>query len=160
MRRVVLVAVLSLAYAMAPGRAQTLQAFETDSLPKIQASHRGKPFVLMLWSMDCEFCQASLKLLSEAKKAQPDLQIVTISTDPIAEPGLTAQASRRLVELGLAQDAWGFGNASPERLRYAIDPRWHGEKPRTYWFDANGQRTARSGVLTHELIRNWGAGSK
>jgi hypothetical protein len=145
---------------MAPSWAQTLHAFETDSLPKIQASHRGKPFVLMLWSMDCEFCQASLRFLSEAKKSQPDLQIVTISTDPIAEPGLMAQATRRLEELGLSQDAWGFGDASPERLRYAIDPRWHGEKPRTYWFDANGQRTARSGVLTQELIHNWGARSK
>jgi hypothetical protein len=160
MRRLALVAVLASWLSMTPGQAQTLHAFETDSLARIEASHRGKPFVLVLWSMDCEFCQASLKLLSMAKTSRPDLQIVTVSTDPLAEPGLTALATRRLAELGLAQDAWGFGEASPERLRYAIDPRWHGEKPRTYWFDANGQRTAHSGVLTQESIRNWGAGSR
>jgi hypothetical protein len=160
MKRLIAGALLSSCLMGTQAGAQAPRAFDVDSLPKIQASHHGKPFVLMLWSMDCEFCQASLKLLSEAKKSDPDLQIVTISTDPVADARLAAQSSHRLAELGLAKDAWGFGDAAPERLRYAIDPRWHGEMPRTYWFDANGRRTAHSGVLSRELILNWNAGSK
>jgi hypothetical protein len=40
----------------------------------------------------------------------------------------------------------------PERLRYAIDRSWHGEKPRSYWFNARGERVAYSGVITAAVI--------
>jgi hypothetical protein len=30
--------------------------------------------------------------------------------------------------------------------------RWRGEKPRSYWYDAQGQRIAYSGVITPAVI--------
>jgi hypothetical protein len=155
MRRPILLAATLLTLLLPSARAQELAAFEPDSMDKIMASHQGQPFVLVLWSMDCAFCQVSLDLLSKARRAHPQLRVVTISTDPVDDAELTAQAGKRLAALGLARDAWAFGQASPERLRHAIDPRWRGEKPRTYWFDRQGRRTAYSGVLDTAMIEKF-----
>lgn len=145
----VVLAALLLGAAAQPA---SLQAFEPQSLGQIVAAHHGRPFVVLVWSMDCEFCQASLEHLARLRATRADFDIVTVSTDPLSDAQLAAQTQRRLSSLGLQQDAWSFGALPPEQLRYAIDPRWHGEKPRSYWFDASGRRSAHSGVITPQFI--------
>jgi hypothetical protein len=135
--------------------AQALRPFTPSSLEQIEAAHRGKPFLLLVWSMDCEFCQASLALLAQARAAGMTVDVVTVSTDPAADRQLAGQSLQRLAELGLAADAWAFGPQASEQLAYAIDPRWHGEKPRSYWYDAAGRRSAHSGVLTPALLARY-----
>jgi len=129
-----------------------LKAFAPQSVEHIAASHKGKPFVVLVWSMDCEFCQHSLDVLSRARAANPGFDIVTITTDPLSDAALSQLVTKRLSGIDLLADAWSFGGLAPERLRYAIDPRWRGEKPRSYWYDAQGQRVAYSGVITPALI--------
>ncbi|HJV01751.1 MAG TPA: hypothetical protein VJ752_14500 [Burkholderiaceae bacterium] len=127
-------------------------SFEADSLAQIVRAHAGKPFVLILWSLDCVYCQASLNALAEQKRTHPELDIVTLSTDGVGDPQTDALVEQRLRKLALTGNAWGFGAAPAEQLRYAIDPKWHGEMPRSYWFDAQGRRTPHSGVLTPATI--------
>ena len=134
------------------GPAFGLKAFEPQSVEQIAAAHKGKPFVVLVWSMDCEFCQHSLDVLSKARAANPSCDIVTITTDPLSDASLSQMVKNRLSGIGLLADAWSFGSLAPERLRYAIDPRWRGEKPRSYWYDAQGQRVAYSGVITPAVI--------
>jgi hypothetical protein len=148
LRRRAAALVLGLLAMAAPALAHPVKPFEPASLEQIVASHRGKPFVLLVWSMDCEFCQASLEVLSKARAADPTLTIVTVSTDQIADPVLNGQVSARLAALKLSGDSWSFGNDSPERLHYALDPAWRGEKPRSYWYDASGKRSAYSGMIS------------
>lgn len=39
------------------------------------------------------------------------------------------------------------------RMRHALDPRWRGETPRSYWFDRKGIRAAaHSGLITPAVI--------
>jgi hypothetical protein len=135
--------------------AHPVKPFEPASLEQIVASHRGKPFILLVWSMDCEFCHASLEVLSKARAADPTLNIVTVSTDQIADPVLTGQVNARLAALRLSDDTWSFGGESPERLRYALDPAWRGEKPRSYWYDASGKRSAYSGMISPARLAQW-----
>jgi hypothetical protein len=137
-------------FSLAAGAAPAIQPFEPDSLAHIVESRKGKPFVLLVWSLDCEYCQASLKALAQEKRKR--LNIVTLSTDALDDPQAAALMQKRLGSLGMTDDAWAFGSASPEQLRYAIDPKWHGEKPRSYWFDAQGKKIAYSGVLTPAAI--------
>ena len=144
------------ATATAPATAQAkpaLASFEPDSLAQIVKAHQGKPFVLLLWSLDCPFCQLSLAALSRKKTSAARLDVVTLTTDAQGDAEIDAQVSARLRALGLTRNAWAYGAAPPEQLRYAIDPKWHGELPRSYWFDAHGKRVGYSGVLTPEIIR-------
>lgn len=150
----ILMAALALSCASA-WASHGVQPFEPQSLQQLEAEQQGKPFLLLVWSMDCEFCQASLDTLARVRKAHPDLRIVTVSTDPIGNKALQAQLAHRLGGLSLLDDAWSFGSKAPEQLRFAVDPRWHGEKPRSYWYDAQGKRTAYSGVITGERIESW-----
>jgi len=135
--------------------AQPVKAFEPQSLEQIVASHKGKPFVLLVWSMDCEFCQASLDNIARARAAHPGIDVVTVTTDPLADTSLTAMVGKRLGSISLLGDAWSFGAESPERLRFAIDPKWRGEKPRSYWYDAKGNRTAYSGLIKPQKLDDW-----
>lgn len=127
----------------------TLQAFEVESLAAIRQAQRGRPFVLALWSSDCPYCLQNLDLLAQAQRAHPALSIVTVATDSI---DAADELSQLLTRHRLRSAGWAFGNAAPERLRYAIDPKWRGELPRTYLFDAAGTATAISGPLRKEVL--------
>ena len=59
---------------------------------------------------------------------------------------------KELAALGMSTDAWAFGSAPPEQLRYAVDTNWRGEMPRSYWFNARGESLAYSGVITSANI--------
>jgi hypothetical protein len=138
--------------SMAAHAGQDVQAFERDSLAQIVAKQKGKPFVLVLWSLDCVYCQASLKTLAEERRKRKDLRVVTISTDSADDPEAASLMQKRLATFGMQANAWAYGSAPPEHLRYAIDPKWRGEKPRTYWFNAAGEKTAYSGTVSPETI--------
>jgi thiol-disulfide isomerase/thioredoxin len=132
-----------------------VQSFEPQSLQQLEAHNQGKPFLLLVWSMDCEFCQASLDTLARVRARHPGLRVVTVSTDPIGDSALQAQLARRLSSLAMLDQAWSFGGKSPEQLRFAVDPRWRGEKPRSYWYDAQGKRVAYSGLISAERVEGW-----
>lgn len=145
-------AAATLSICCVAANAAPLRAFEPDSMPRLVDAHKGKPFVVVVWSLDCEFCRASLDTLAQVRRQRPDLTVVTISTDEADDPELGPMMRERLAKLGMDKDAWAFGSAPPERLRYAIDRGWHGEKPRSYWFNAQGERVAYSGVITPAVI--------
>ncbi|MFZ3289892.1 MAG: hypothetical protein WA191_23990 [Telluria sp.] len=147
-----LAAGLMLLLAMQASSAQTIREFRTDNFAEVIAGHKGKPFVLILWSLDCEFCQASLNTLSRKKRSNRHLRIVTLGTDSLADEQAAALMKSRLAAFGLKDSAWAFGAEPPEQLRYAIDKKWHGELPRSYWFNADGEVTARSGVISAETV--------
>ncbi len=151
MKKLLGIAALCLATLSAHG-ASTVQPFEPDSLPHIVASQKGKPFVLVVWSLDCTYCQASLKNLSAEKRKRKDLKVVTLSTDSAKDPEAVAQIRKRLASAGMSADAWAYGDAPPEQLQYAVDPKWHGEKPRSYWFNAKGESVPYSGVITSATV--------
>lgn len=132
--------------------AHALRPFEPDSLARLVAQQQGKPFVLVLWSLDCEYCLASLKTLGQEVRKRKQLRVVTLSTDAAADPELGPMMRQRLAAFGLPAHAWAYGDAPAEQLRYMIDPKWHGEKPRSYWFNARGERVAHSGMITTATI--------
>lgn len=154
MRKMIVALLASMAVLAAlPAKAgAALQAFEPDSLARIVEQHKGKPFVLVVWSLDCVYCQHSMKALAEEKRRNKGLTVVTVSTDPASDPDAVALMQKRLASFGMTRSAWAYGDAPAEHLRFAIDPKWRGEKPRSYWFNAQGERTAYSGVLTSAMI--------
>jgi thiol-disulfide isomerase/thioredoxin len=133
------------------GAAGKVRAFEADSLQGIVASHAGKPFVLVVWALDCDYCQPSFKALAQAQRRNK-LAVVTIATDRADDPEAVRFIQKKIGATGLSTQAWAFGGAPAERLRYAIDPKWHGEMPRSYWFDSSGNKVAHSGVITDDVV--------
>jgi hypothetical protein len=115
----------------------------------IERQHQGRAFWVLLWDLECAYCMKSMQHAVEALRRRPDLRVVTIATDPATN---ATALHERLADLGLESEAFAFGSASAEALRYAIDPMWSGEKPRSYRYAASGQREAISGVLSIEQL--------
>jgi hypothetical protein len=137
-----------------------IQPFDANGMTRIAASQKGKPFVLVVWSLECEYCQASLSALAREKRKRKDLNVVTLATDDAGDPQAVALMKKKLAASGMTGNAWAFGDAPPEQLRYAIDPTWHGEMPRSYWFNARGERIAYSGTITPAVIARMNAGRR
>ena len=127
-----------------------IKPFGPDSFAQIAASANGKPQVVMVWSLDCSYCEPSFKALADAQRR--GLKVVTIATDPVDDAEATDLIRRKLAKSGLHAETWAFGPAPAEQLRYAIDAKWRGEMPRSYWFDGKGQVRAYSGLITSERV--------
>jgi hypothetical protein len=126
-------------------RVSSIKPFNRDTLKQIERDQKGEAFWLVLWDLECTYCMKSLSTIAKVQHEQPDLKVVTITSDPVEQ---TAAIQKRLSQLGVRSDAYAFASGSSEALRYAIDPNWMGEKPRAYRYDKAGKRTARTGVLT------------
>lgn len=130
-----------------------VRPFMNGSLQKIENERAGKPFILALWSATCTHCPAELSALGGLAAQYRGIDIVLIATDTPAE---MAQLEKLATGYGLgAKSQWVFAEEQPERLRFEIDRRWHGELPRTYFFDAQHRRTAVSGIVPPEQLERW-----
>jgi thiol-disulfide isomerase/thioredoxin len=142
-------------FAIAPlvSAAEAVRPFVTGSLAKIVAQRQGKPFVLAFWSVSCAHCPMELKALGEIRKRNPQVDIVLVAADTPDEAPLTAQLA---ASYGLGKvEQWVFADDMPERLRFEIDRRWHGELPRTHFYDREHRIEVVSGVVPKQQLLGW-----
>jgi hypothetical protein len=143
MKRMLLVlALLMPAFAMA-GSLQPLTAADVPALLKPPA-HGER--IIALWALDCAYCEPNLAALAKLQRAHPgDIEMVTVATDSI-ELHQAIEARLR----GMRMDVYAaraYGEASPERINFLIDPNWGGETPRVLVIRAEGSRLGISGAL-------------
>lgn len=133
--------------------ADPVRAFERHSVQAIRDAHAGQAFVLAMWSVYCEPCRDELATLGRFKAAHPHVPVVLVAADPPED----AEAIRAmLAQYDLAGvETWAFADAFVERLRYAVDPRWRGELPRTYFYDAEHRASAVSGRIDAVQLSDW-----
>ncbi len=130
---------------MATHACAEIQVFEKSSLAEIEARHANQPFLLVMWSIDCAPCREEMLTLAAAHQQYTDLPVVLVSTD---DPNYRDEVASVLAENKLHDlESWIFPAASHMAIRYAIDPGWYGELPRTYLYDPSHQRVGRSGAL-------------
>lgn len=133
--------------------AAEFRLFANDSLKEITVAREGRPFLLVLWSVDCPSCLKELEDIGHLKSQFSADGLVLISTD---NEDYADEAQQILIRYGLTDvDSWRFAGNFPERLRYQIDPNWYGELPRAYFYDANHERVGRSGALSPELLKRF-----
>jgi thiol-disulfide isomerase/thioredoxin len=138
--------ILTLSTGFAKAEAPTLKPFTSGSYQQILADNAKKPFMLAVWSITCPSCIKDMEVLQAVHKAHPDLKIVMLSTDDIAE---TAEAQKILATNQLTDlEQWIYAEENTQKLQFEIDPKWYGELPRTYFFDKTGQREGISGALS------------
>jgi thiol-disulfide isomerase/thioredoxin len=112
-----------------------------------------KPALVLLWSVDCAPCQREMPELARLTRASRFASVVLISTDDIDK---TPDIGRILRSAGFPPNvkARVFGHTDASRLRYEIDPKWHGETPRHYFMTAT-KTDAWSGPLYLGPLDQW-----
>ncbi len=147
--------VLALGWTGNPAQAKQPKPFLADTLASIEMARKGKPFLLVLWSLDCAPCYGELEHIKTVLQEGRALDVVFVSTDT---PDRAANIENTLSEYGLGKlDSWVFSDPVPERLRYKIDPKWYGELPRAYFYDKRHARTPYSGAISLEGLRGMAA---
>ncbi|PCI20128.1 MAG: hypothetical protein COB62_04945 [Piscirickettsiaceae bacterium] len=132
--------------------ANDLKKFDANSLASIKESYANRPFLLVLWSLECPSCYIELDNLSAWLKTKPSIPLVLISTDSL---DTQQEAFGLLSEYGLQKnDNWIFGSQAHIMLRQKIDPLWYGELPRSYLFDSQHTAHPHTGVLTKEHLKD------
>ena len=133
---------------------EAIRTFTPTSFSQIKATHAGKPFVVVVWSLDCAYCAESLAALAQVQRKRK-MTVVSIATDRVDSDKTRDLMNHKLAEAGLGSEKWAFGPAPLEQLRYSIDRNWRGEMPRTYWFNTKGKSTSYSGVVTVKLAEKF-----
>lgn len=152
-QRLLLLLPLLLLWVSMPVNAETLRPFDVNSMTKIEEHYSGQPYIVVLWSITCPPCIQELEMLGKWQKKHRDIPLVLIATDSPEESDMVLAT---LVELELkGADNWLFADAYVEKLRFAIDPGWHGELPRSYLYSPDASRRAISGALTMTTLRQW-----
>jgi thiol-disulfide isomerase/thioredoxin len=133
--------------------ATEVKPLRSGDMAKVVAAREGRAFLVAYWSTSCSHCPKELRALGELKKRYPRLDVVLVSTDTPDEAALAAELAR---EYGLGgSEQWVFAEPVPERLRAELDPAWHGELPRTAFYDREHRVKAVSGVVSARRLESW-----
>jgi thiol-disulfide isomerase/thioredoxin len=144
---------LVLCFGVSSVSAGDLRPFTAKSLDELRRENAGKPFVVAFWSLHCAPCKEELAVLKTLHGKHPSLPIVLVATDPPQQKDAIRQFLSQY-ELGKLQ-TWSLAEDFDERIRFAIDRRWRGELPRTYFFDAAHRSTAHSGLVDAGWLETW-----
>jgi thiol-disulfide isomerase/thioredoxin len=153
MKRLAAFVAAACALAALPVAAGHLRDFTPATPQALRERFAGKPFVLAFWSVHCEPCMREMALWKKLGARHPRVAVVLVATDPPAERERIGNFLRRY-DPGPVE-RWAFADEMEERVRYAVDPRWRGELPRTYFFDAAHRSEARSGLLDEAWTEGW-----
>ncbi len=92
-------------------------------------------------------------MLARWLKEYPGQNVVLISTD---DSSVADQAWQVIEKYNMEKvDGWIFSDDFAERIRYNIDPNWHGELPRSYFYFADHTLHAHSGILSEQILTRW-----
>jgi len=131
----------------------SVRPFVAGSLAKIVADRQGRPFVLAFWSVSCVHCPKELKALGEIRKDNPKLDVVLVAADTPEEAPLGAELA---ASYGLGKvEQWVFADEMEERLRFEIDHAWHGELPRTQFYDRAHRMESVAGIVPRQRLLAW-----
>lgn len=138
-------------------QAQVVTPFVKGSFADIQQQYKGQPYLVLFWGQDCAYCMKELASLAPLLKANPEVTLVTVATDPFLDETFIRE---KMAEFDLEQaENWVFADEYPETLYFDVNKRWRGELPLTYL--SNGETLIRkSGLLKEADISAWLASLK
>ena len=133
-----------------------LRDFDARTWSELRARQAGKPFILALWSIHCEPCARDMPVWKSLTARHPDVDVILVATDPPSEHARVREFLRRF-DPGRAR-RYAFADDMEERVRFAIDPRWRGELPRTYLIAGDGTMEGLSGAVDAARMDRWARG--
>jgi thiol-disulfide isomerase/thioredoxin len=106
----------------------TLKSYQTGDWKSITKTANGAPLAVHFWGVTCPSCVKEMPQWGQFLKSNPNAKIVFIQVDDVSQDSM----KKMLNKAGLDK-ANNYYIAAPfdERVRFEIDPQWHGETPTT-----------------------------
>jgi len=127
----------------------SLKPYQAGDWKAITKVNNGEPLAIHFWGVTCPACIKEMPLWGQFLKSNPNAKVVFIQVDDVS----TVNTQKMLNKAGL-EKANNYYVVAPfdERLRYEIDPKWHGETPTTIVIDKNGKATRKTGLVDFQKL--------
>lgn len=142
---------LAFVFAWSSSAAQTaqLKPYEAGDWKSIAKIADNVPVAVHFWGVTCPACVKEMPQWGRFLKDNPNAKIVFIQVDDVSQDAI----KKMLNKAGL-EKANNYYVVPPfdERLRYEIDPKWHGETPATIFIDKGGKATRQTGLTNFRQL--------
>jgi len=128
----------------------SLKPYQAGDWKSITKAANGAPIAIHFWGVTCPACIKEMPQWGGFKKNNPNAKVVFIQVDDVSQDSM----KKMLSKAGLDK-ANNYYIAAPfdERLRYEIDPQWHGETPTTIMIDKTGKATRKTGLIDFGVLK-------
>lgn len=151
MKKYWLIAIFSLLMAsFAAAQTTSLRPYQAGDWKPLVKSAKGAPIAIHFWGVTCPACIKEMPQWGSFVKNNPNAKVVFIQVDDVSQDAI----KKMLNKAGL-EKANNYYVAGPfdERLRYEIDPQWHGETPTTIMIDKSGKTTRNTGLVDFQKLQ-------
>ena len=145
---VLAVGIANLAFADKPN----LKPYQMGDWSTLVKSANGSPIAIHFWGVTCPACVKEMPLWGSYLQGHPNAKVIFIQVDDVS----TENMQKMLAKAGLDK-ANNYYSAGPfdERLRYEIDPKWHGETPTTILIDQKGKAVRKTGLIDFQKLKSF-----
>ena len=128
----------------------SLKPYQIGDWAGLVKSGKGAPMAIHFWGVTCPACIKEMPQWGKLLKSHPNARIIFIQVDDVSSDSM----KKMLAKAGL-ENANNYYVAAPfeDRLRYEIDPKWHGETPTTILIDVNGKATRKTGLVDFDQLQ-------
>jgi len=128
-----------------------LKPYQTGDWASLVKSAKGDPMAVHFWGVTCPACVKEMPQWGKFFKTYPNTRIIFIQVDDVSSDSM-----RKMLSKAGLENANNYYVASPfdERLRYEIDPKWHGETPTTILIDKQGKVSRKTGLIDFRKLQS------
>ena len=144
---VLAIGITHLAFADRPN----LKPYQSGDWSSLVKSANGAPIAIHFWGVTCPACVKEMPLWGNFLKNNQNTKVIFIQVDDV-----TPESMQTMLNKAGLEKANNYFVVGPfdERLRYEIDPKWHGETPTTILIDKNGKATRKTGLMNFQQLQS------
>jgi len=128
-----------------------MKPYQSGDWSSLVKSANGAPMAIHFWGVTCPSCVKEMPLWGNFLKGNQNAKVIFIQVDDV-----TSENMQKMLNKAGLDYANNYYVAGPfdERLRYEIDPKWHGETPTTILIDKNGKPSRKSGLIDFRKLQS------
>jgi len=129
-----------------------LKPYQSGDWATLVKSANGSPMAIHFWGVTCPACVKEMPHWGGFLQSNPNTKVIFIQVDDVSADSI----QKMLAKAGLDK-ANNYYIAGPfdERLRYEIDPQWHGETPTTFLIDQKGKAVRKTGLMNFQKLKSF-----
>jgi len=131
-----------------------LRPFVRGSWQELRGMHAGQATVVHFWGLTCGPCLVEMPSWTKLRNERPDLNLVLIDANPFGDDPASVWTTLTQQRLSSVEN-WIFADRFEEKLRFEIDPHWHGEMPYTVMIGPDGTVSSVTGVVDFAKLTAW-----
>jgi thiol-disulfide isomerase/thioredoxin len=116
-----------------------VEPIDTSGLKDLIAKSKDKPLLVNFWATYCDPCRDEFPdLVKVDSDFRPkSLDFVTVSLDDVSD--IKTTVPQFLAQMKATMPAYLLNVSDPEPAINAVDPKWQGELPATFLYNAKGE---------------------